>query len=388
MEVIYRYFYPPSISSKHIPSIYPSMLSSATSSPTTNMDAKVATAWAARDPTGVLSPYSFTLREMGPEDVLLKVLYCGLDHTDVHIARNELSKAIYPLVPGHEVVGEVVEMGQQVAGKIKVGQVVGVGGIVGSCGDCRCCKSNREQYCSKAVPAYNGVDVDGRPTHGGFASTMVVNHRYVVSIPESLAPELAAPLLCAGVTAYSPLRRFCGSEPGLRGGILGLGGVGHMGVLIAKAMGHHVTVISSSDKKREEALQHLGADAYIASSDAAKMAEADGSLDYILDTIPAPHSIDSYLSLLNQDGSILLVGAAPQPLCFTSSTLILGGKTITGSFVGSIAETQELLEFWADKDLTSMIEVVPMDYVNKAVERMEKNDVRYRFVLDVAGSYE
>ncbi|KAG1363335.1 putative cinnamyl alcohol dehydrogenase [Cocos nucifera] len=278
-------------------------------------------------------------------------------------------------------------MGQQATGKIKVGQVVGVGGIVWSCGDCRCCKSNREQYCSKTVPTYNGVDVDGRPTHGGFASAMVVDHRYVVSIPEKLAPELATPLLCAGVTAYSPLKRFCGLEPGLKGGILGLGGVGHIGVLIAKAMGHHVTVISSSDKKREEALQHLGADAYIVSSDATKMAEADGSLDYILDTVPAIHSIDQYVSLLNPDGKILLVGAAPEPLYFTCSALILGRKTITGSFIGSIAETQELLEFWADKDLTSKIEVVPMDYVNKAVERMEKNDVRYRFVLDVAGSY-
>ncbi|KAM0941787.1 putative cinnamyl-alcohol dehydrogenase [Dioscorea sansibarensis] len=351
---------------------------------------RVAVGWAARDSTGVLSPYTFTLREMGPKDVRLRVLYCGLDHTDVHQMRNEIHLTIYPIVPGHEVVGEVTEVGKEVEGRFKIGNIVGVGCIVGSCGECVCCKSDREQYCSKVVFTYNGIDFDGRPTTGGFASYMIVNHRFVVKIPKKLAPEQAAPLLCAGVTAYSPLKHFCRNEDnnkgGVKVGILGLGGVGHVGVLIAKAMGHQVTVISSSNKKREEALEHLGADAYLVSTDTKEMDEAAASLDFILDTIPALHSINSYLSLLKPDGKILLVGVAPQDLQVSSTALILGRKTITGSFIGSIADTQEVLNFWEEKELKSMVEVVKMDYVNKAVERMEKNDVRYRFVLDVHGS--
>lgn len=236
-------------------------------------------------------------------------------------------------------------------------------------------------------------------------------------IPEKLSPEQAAPLLCAGVTAYSPLRQFMGSGKVLNAGILGLGGVGHLGVKIAKAMGHHVTVISSSDKKREEALQHLGADAFLVSSNAAEMEEAANNLDYILDTVPALHPLQSYLSLLKVDGKLFLVGVSPKPLQFDATDLILGmqfqdyvaelkyvnlhyklltclqticcyigKKNITGSFIGSMEETQEILDFWAEKNLTSMIEIVKMDYVNKAFERMERSDVRYRFVVDVAGS--
>lgn len=236
-------------------------------------------------------------------------------------------------------------------------------------------------------------------------------------IPEKLSPEQAAPLLCAGVTAYSPLRQFMGSGKVFNAGILGLGGVGHLGVKIAKAMGHHVTVISSSDKKREEALQHLGADAFLVSSNAAEMEEAANNLDYILDTVPALHPLQSYLSLLKVDGKLFLVGISPKPLQFDATDLILGmqfqdcvaelkyvnphyklltclqticcyigKKNITGSFIGSMEETQEILDFWAEKNLTSMIEIVKMDYVNKAFERMERSDVRYRFVVDVAGS--
>lgn len=236
-------------------------------------------------------------------------------------------------------------------------------------------------------------------------------------IPEKLSPEQAAPLLCAGVTAYSPLRQFMGSGKVFNAGILGLGGVGHLGVKIAKAMGHHVTVISSSDKKREEALQHLGADAFLVSSNAAEMEEAANNLDYILDTVPALHPLQSYLSLLKVDGKLFLVGVSPKPLQFDATDLILGmqfqdyvaelkyvnlhyklltclqticcyigKKNITGSFIGSMEETQEILDFWAEKNLTSMIEIVKMDYVNKAFERMERSDVRYRFVVDVAGS--
>ncbi|KAJ9170637.1 hypothetical protein P3X46_018731 [Hevea brasiliensis] len=341
--------------------------------------------WAARDSSGHLSPHSFNLRKTGEEDVVFKVLYSGVDHTDLHVVRGEIHSPNYPLVPGHEVVGEVVELGKEVK-KFKVGDIVGVGCIIWSCGECLSCKSKMEQYCHERILTYNAIDKDGRITQGGFSSAMVVNQRFVVRIPDKLAPEQAAPLLCAGVTAYSPLKQFYLSNKALKAGILGLGGVGHLGVIIAKAMGHHVTVISSSDKKREEALEHLGADAFLVSSNADEMEKAANSLDYILDTVPAGHPLDSYLSLLKVDGKVIIVGAAPTPLQFIASDLITGKRNICGSFVGSIEDTQEILEFWAEKGLTSMIEIVKIDYVNEAFKRMERNDVRYRFVLDVAGS--
>ncbi|XP_021829740.1 cinnamyl alcohol dehydrogenase 1-like [Prunus avium] len=349
------------------------------------MEGRKAFGWAARDTSGILSPYSFNLRKTGSEDVVLKVLYCGVDHTDLHQMRNEIHNTNYPLVPGHEVVGEVVELGSEV-NKFRLGDLVGVGCIVGSCGECLSCQSNMEQYCHNKIFTFNDTNKDGSPTRGGFSSAMVVHQRFVVRIPEKLAPDQAAPLLCAGVTAYSPLKQFMGSNKVLKAGILGLGGVGHLGVLIAKAMGHHVTVISSSDKKREEALKILGADAFLVSSNAAEMEGAANSLDYILDTVPALHPLRSYLSLLKVDGKLIIVAAVPKPLQLDAVDIILGKRTITGSFIGSMEETQEILEFWADKGLKSFIETVKMDYVNEAFERMERNVVRFRFVLDVAGS--
>ncbi|KAL0422582.1 UNVERIFIED_CONTAM: Cinnamyl alcohol dehydrogenase 1 [Sesamum latifolium] len=292
--------------------------------------------WAARDPSGILSPYTYTLRNTGPEDVYVKVICCGICHTDIHQIKNDLGMSSYPMVPGHEVVGEVIEVGSGVT-KFRAGDVVGVGCIVGCCGNCRPCKADIEQYCNKKIWSYNDVYTDGKPTQGGFAGAMVAHQKFVVKIPEG---------------------------SGLRGGILGLGGVGHMGVKIAKAMGHHVTVISSSDRKREEALEHLGADDYLVSSNADRMQELTDSLDYIIDTIPVFHPLEPYLSLLKVDGK----------------------KSITGSFIGSMKETEEMLEFCKEKGLTSTIEIVKMDYINTAFERLEKNDVRYRFVVDVAGS--
>ncbi|KAM3694987.1 hypothetical protein ACB098_07G095800 [Castanea mollissima] len=341
--------------------------------------------WAATDPTGILAPYTYTLRNTGPEDVYVKVICCGICHTDLHQIRNDLGMSNYPMVPGHEVVGEVVEVGSDVS-KFRAGDIVGVGAIVGCCRNCRPCKRDIEQYCNKKIWSYNDVYTDGKPTQGGFASSMVVDQKFVVKIPEGMDPEQAAPLLCAGVTVYSPLSHFGLKQSGLRGGILGLGGVGHMGVKIAKAMGHHVTVISSSDKKREEALDHLGADEYLVSSDATKMQEKADTLDYIIDTVPVFHPLEPYLSLLKLDGKLILMGVINTPLQFLTPMVMLGRKTITGSFVGSIKEIEEMLEFCKEKGLTSMIEVIKMDYVNKAIERLEKNDVRYRFVVDVAGS--
>ncbi|CAI9765590.1 unnamed protein product [Fraxinus pennsylvanica] len=340
---------------------------------------------AATNPSGILSPYTYTLRSTGPEDVFVKVICCGICHTDIHQVKNHLGMSNYPMVPGHEVVGEVVEVGSGVT-KFTAGDIVGVGCIVGCCGNCQPCKSDIEQYCNKKIWSYNDVYTDGNPTQGGFADAMVVNQNFVVKIPEGMAAEQAAPLLCAGVTVYSPLNHFGLKKSGLRGGILGLGGVGHMGVKIAKAMGHHVTVISSSMKKKEEALDHLGADDYLVSSDSTRMQELVDSLDYIIDTIPVFHPLVPYLSLLKVDGKLILMGVINTPLEFLTPLVMLGRKSITGSFVGSIKETEEMLEFCKEKDITSTIEVVKMDYINTAFERLEKNDVRYRFVVDVAGS--
>ncbi|GMQ01005.1 hypothetical protein CsSME_00047815 [Camellia sinensis var. sinensis] len=291
----------------------------------------------------------------------------------------------YPMVPGHEVVGEVIEVGSNVS-KFKIGDTVGVGCIVGCCRNCRPCKSDKEQYCNKKIWSYNDIYTDGKPTQGGFAGSMVTDQKFVVHIPEGMAVEQAAPLLCAGVTVYSPMVHFGLKESGLRGGILGLGGVGHMGVKIAKAMGHHVTVISSSDRKREEALEDLGADDYVISSDATRMQEIADSLDYIIDTVPVFHPLEPYLSLLKLDGKLILTGVINTPLQFLTPVVMLGRKIITGSFIGSMKETEVVLEFCREKGLTSQIEVVKMDYINTAVERLEKNDVRYRFVVDVVAS--
>ncbi|KAK6159261.1 hypothetical protein DH2020_006575 [Rehmannia glutinosa] len=341
--------------------------------------------WAARDSSGVLSPYTYSLRETGPEDVYVKVMCCGVCHTDIHQVKNDLGMSKYPMVPGHEVVGEVIEVGSGVS-KFRAGDVVGVGCIVGCCGNCRPCKADIEQYCNKKIWSYNDVYSDGNPTQGGFAGAMVVHQKFVVKIPDGMAPEQAAPLLCAGVTVYSPLNHFGLKQSGLRGAILGLGGVGHMGVKIAKAMGHHITIISSSNRKRDEALDHLGADDYVVSSDGARMQELGDSLDYIIDTIPVFHPLEPYLSLLKVDGKLILMGVINTPLQFVTPMVMLGRKSITGSFIGSMKETEEMLEFCKDKSLTSTIEIVKMDYINTALERLEKNDVRYRFVVDVAGS--
>ncbi|KAG2704127.1 hypothetical protein I3760_06G170500 [Carya illinoinensis] len=284
---------------------------------------RTTTGWAARDASGILSPYTYSLRNTGPEDVYVKVLCCGVCHSDIHQIKNDLGMSNYPMVPGHEVVGEVVEVGSTVT-KFKVGDTVGVGVLVGCCRNCRPCKADIEQYCNKKIWSYNDVYTDGKPTQGGFAGAMVVDQKFVVKIPEGMAPEQAAPLLCAGLTVYSPLSHFGLTQRGLRGGILGIGGVGHMGVKIAKAMGHHVTVISSSEKKREEAMEHLGADEYVVSSDSSRMQEAADSLDYIIDTVPVFHPLEPYLSLLKLDGKLILMGVINTPLQFLTPVVMLG----------------------------------------------------------------
>ncbi|KAI4318415.1 hypothetical protein MLD38_032120 [Melastoma candidum] len=343
--------------------------------------------WAARDQSGILSPYTYTLRNTGPEDVYIKVLCCGLCHrdTDIHQAKNDLGSSRYPMVPGHEVVGEVIEVGSEVM-KFKVGERVGVGLVVWCCRNCGACKAGLEQYCNKKIFNFNDVCTDGKPTQGGFAQHMVVDQKFVVKIPEGMESEQVAPLLCAGITVYSPLRHLGLIGSGRRGGILGLGGVGHMGVKLAKAMGHHVTVISSSVMKEEVALKHLGADAYLVSSDEDAMNSAADSLDYIIDTMPVSHPLEPYLVLLKVDGKLVLTGIINTPLQFASPMVMMGRKSIMGTFIGSTKETEEMLCFCKDKGLTSQIEAVKMDYINEAFQRVMRKDVRYRFVVDVAGS--
>ncbi|KAL5700650.1 cinnamyl-alcohol dehydrogenase [Ranunculus cassubicifolius] len=342
--------------------------------------------WAARDSTGLLSPYTYTLRKTGPEDVYLKVLWCGICHTDVGYAKNEFGRANYPMVPGHEVAGEVIEVGSEVS-KFKVGDLVGVGLLVGSCTHCNRCKSGMEQYCNKKIQCFNDIYTDGKPTYGGFAAAMVVDQKFAVRIPQGLPAEQAAPLLCAGLTMYSPLKHFkLSAQSGIKGGVIGLGGVGHMGVKLAKAMGHHVTVISSSEKKKVEAMDHLGADAYLVSSDSAQMKQAMDSLDYILDTVPVAHKLDLYLSLLKLNGRLIIVGAAIEPFQFISPSISFARRSISGTYIGNMEDAEEMLEFCKDNDVSSQIEVVKMDYINTAIARLQKNDVRYRFVVDVAGS--
>ncbi|KAH9315034.1 hypothetical protein KI387_023661 [Taxus chinensis] len=343
------------------------------------------TGWAARDSSGHLSPYNYTLRNAGPHDVVLRVIYCGICHTDLHQIKNDLGISQYPLVPGHEVVGIVTEIGKEVE-KFKIGEHVGVGCIVGSCKSCNACGEKMEQYCSKRIWTYNDVFPDGRPTRGGFSSSMVVDQMFVVHIPENLPLEQAAPLLCAGVTVYSPMKHFAMTDPSKRCGILGLGGVGHIGVKIAKAFGLHVTVISSSDSKRREALEVLGADEYIVSKDTTQMQAATGSLDCILDTIPGWHPLEPYISLLKINGKLIMLGVSKEPFTFPSNRLVLGRKSIAGSFIGSMEETQETLNLCAEKQVACQIEIVGMEYLNTAMERLDKNDVRYRFVVDVAAS--
>jgi cinnamyl-alcohol dehydrogenase len=343
------------------------------------------TGFAAQESSGHLSPYTYTLRDTEPEDVVIRVIYCGVCHTDLHQLRNDYGMSHYPMVAGHEVVGIVTEIGNDVK-KFKVGEHVGVGCIVGSCRRCQACNDSMEQYCNKRIWSYNDVNPDGTPTRGGFSSTMVIHQMFVVRIPENLPLEQAAPLLCAGVTVYSSIKHLGMTDPGKKCGILGLGGVGHMGVKIAKAFGLHVTVISSSEKKKEEALEVLGADAYLVSNDGEKMKEAAESLDCILDTIPVAHPLEPYLSLLKTNGKLVILGVVPEPLHFVSPLLILGRRSIAGSFIGSIEETQEVLDLCAEKEVSCMVEIVGLDYINTAMERLQKNDIRYRFVVDVAAS--
>ncbi|XP_065876489.1 probable mannitol dehydrogenase [Euphorbia lathyris] len=346
---------------------------------------KEAIGWAARDTTGVLSPFKFSRRATGEKDVSFKVLYCGMCHSDLHMVKNEWASSIYPMVPGHEIVGVVTEVGSKVE-KFKVGDKVGVGCIVGSCGSCDDCNNNLENYCPQWILTYGAKYHDGTITYGGYSDIMVTDEHFVVQIPDNLPLDATAPLLCAGITVYSPLKYYGLDKPGMHLGVVGLGGLGHMAVKFAKAMGLKVTVISTSPNKKEEAIQNLGADSFLVSRDPDQMKAAMSTMDGIIDTVSAMHPLMPLLDLLKTHGKLVLVGAPEKPLELPAFPLLARRKMVAGSGIGGMKETQEMINFAAKHGITADIEVIPMDYVNTAMDRLLKADVRYRFVVDVANT--
>ncbi|MFF7564202.1 NAD(P)-dependent alcohol dehydrogenase [Streptomyces pseudovenezuelae] len=321
-------------------------------------------------------------RAVREHDVLIDIKFAGICHSDIHQAREGWGEAIFPMVPGHEIAGIVSEVGSGVT-RYKVGDRVGVGCMVDSCGECENCKAGIEQHCVKGnVPTYNGIGKDGEPTYGGYSEKVVVDENYVVRIPEGLALDEAAPLLCAGITTYSPLTKW-GAGPGKKVAVIGLGGLGHMGVKIAHALGAEVTVLSQSLRKKDDGLK-LGADHYYATSDANTFKELAGSFDLILSTVSAPLDFGAYLSLLKTGGALVNVGAPEEPIALNLFSLIGGNKTLAGSMIGGIAETQEMLGFCAEHGIGAEIELIAASEINEAYERVVNSDVRYRFVIDTA----
>nr|AEE69008.1 cinnamyl alcohol dehydrogenase 3 [Camellia sinensis] len=341
--------------------------------------------WAARDTSGVLSPFKFSRRATGETDVTFKVLYSGMCHSDLHTIKNEWGNTNYPSLPGHEIVGVVTEVGSKVQ-KFKVGDKVGVGCMVGSCHSCDNCANDLENYCPKMLLTYNSIYYDGTPTYGGYSNIMVADEHFVIRIPDSLPLDASAPLLCAGITTYSPLKHFGLDQPGMHVGVVGLGGLGHAAVKFAKAFGVKVTVISTSPNKKKEAIERLGADSFLDSRDPTQMQVVMGTMDGIIDTVSAPHPLLPLIGLLKSHGKLILVGAPEKPLELPVFPLLMGRKIVAGSCIGGIKETQEMIDFAAKHNITADIEVIPMDYVNTALERLVKADVRYRFVIDIGNT--
>ena len=339
-------------------------------------------AYAAKSAKSPLAPFSIERRTPRPHDVLIDILYCGVCHSDVHQVRDEWGGSIFPMVPGHEIIGKVVDVGTHVS-KWKKGDVVCVGCFVDSDRTCPAFLAGEEQFCEGGMTlTYNGYERDGKtPTYGGYSTRITVDENYVLSIPNGIPLERAAPLLCAGITTYSPLKHF-GLKKGDKLAVVGLGGLGHMGAKFGHAMGAHVTVLSHSPRKRADALK-LGADDFIATKDESVFKENAGRFDFILDTVSADHDYNAYLNLLRRDGTMVLVGVPdPQPL--SAFSLISKRRRLVGSMIGGIRETQEMLDFCAKHGVASDVEVIPIQKINEAYERMLKNDVRYRFVIDLA----
>ena len=338
-------------------------------------------AYAASTSSEPLRPFTIDRRVPGPRDVLIDIAYCGVCHSDIHQVRDEWGGSIYPMVPGHEIVGTVARAGDGVT-RWKTGDLVGVGCFVDSCRECAACASGEEQYCERGMtPTYNGRERDGKtPTFGGYSTQITVNEDYVVRIPAEIPLEGAAPLLCAGITTYSPLRHF-DVKPDDKVAIVGLGGLGHMGVKLARAMGAHVTVLSHSPGKRDDALK-LGADEFIATNDPAVFAQNKSRFHFILDTVSATHDYNAYLRMLRLDGVMVLVGI-PDPSLIEAGPLVSRRRRLAGSAIGGIRETQEMLDFCAEHGLQADVEVIAIEQINDAYERMLRSDVRYRFVIDI-----
>ena len=341
-----------------------------------------ASGYAAQSAKAPLGPFSFDRREAREHDVVIDIKFCGICHSDIHQARDEWGGSIFPMVPGHEIAGIVTAVGSGVT-KYKVGDKVGVGCFVDSCRQCAECVKGDDNYCLVGMNAtYNGREKDGTPTYGGYSDHIVVDENYVLSIPDNLPLDAAAPLLCAGITLYSPLKHW-NAGPGKKVAIVGLGGLGHMGVKLSHAMGAHTTVLSQSMKKADDG-KRLGADEFYAMSDPETVKKLAGSFDLIISTVGVAMDYSPLLSMLKKDGSLVLVGAPEDVSTFHSFGVIMGRKSIAGSMIGSIKETQEMLDFCGENNIVSDIEITPIDKVNEAYERMLKSDVRYRFVIDLA----
>ena len=327
-----------------------------------------------------LAPLEIERRGVGPKDVRIDIRFCGICHSDIHFTRGEWGDIPYPAIPGHEIAGIVSEVGPEVT-RYAVGDRVGVGCMVNSCRECDNCANGQEQYCLNGnTQTYGSIDRDGTPTYGGYSDHVVVDEDFVLCIPDGIELDAAAPLLCAGITTYSPLRHW-GAGPGKRVAVVGLGGLGHMAVKLAHAMGADVTVLSQSLRKQEDGLK-LGADAYYATSDDATFTDLAGRFDLIINTVSAGIDLGRFLTLLTTDGAIVNVGAPPEPLPVPAMALIMQRRTFAGSAIGSIAETQEMLDFCAEHGIAADIELISADRVNEAWERVLASDVRYRFVID------
>ena len=342
-----------------------------------------AKAYSAVSTTSPLSFATIPRRDPGPTDVHIQILFCGVCHSDLHIARNEWAGTTYPCVPGHEIVGRVVKVGAQVK-KYKEGDLAAVGCMVDSCRTCENCRDGLEQFCEKGtIFTYNSPDKHlGGMTYGGYSDNVVVDESFVLSVPKNLDLAATAPLLCAGITTYSPLR-FHKVSKGQKVGIVGLGGLGHMGVKLARAFGAHVVVFTTSAGKVQDALR-LGADEVVISKNADEMKKHANSFHFILDTVSAPHDINAYFALLKRDGTLTQVGVPPEPLSVHAFSLIFNRRKFTGSLIGGIRETQEMLDFCGEHGITSDIELIPIQKINEAYDRLLKNDVKYRFVIDMA----
>lgn len=336
-------------------------------------------AYAARNPKEPLGPFEIQRRDPGPNDVQIDIKFCGVCHSDIHQARDEWGGAAFPMVPGHEIAGLVSKVGSKVT-RFKEGDPVGVGCLVDSCRECKDCRAGLEQYCAKPVWTYNSSEKDGSPTYGGYSTRIVVNEDFVLRIPSNLPLDRAAPLHCAGITLYSPLRHW-ETGPGKRVGVIGLGGLGHMGVKLAKAMGAEVTVLSHSKSKEADA-KRLGAQRFLLTADPKVLDQNAGQFDLLLNTIPVELDWERYAGLLDRDGALVLLGVPNAKPTLHPTTLILRRRSLAGSVIGGIAETQEMLDFCGKHEIASDIELIPIQKVNEAYERTIKGDVRYRFVID------